>query len=84
MAEYLSEVTGSNKASDSFLAQIERSIDVISEFPTMYAISRMPELAAKGYRVAYVGNYAMLYAFEEETIFIAHIFHQRQDYASLV
>ena len=44
----------------------------------------MPELAEKGYRVALVGSYVLLYTFESETVYIAHVFHQRQDYAHLV
>ena len=31
-----------------------------------------------------VNNYVCLYKFEHETIYIAHIFHQSQDYARLV
>jgi len=42
------------------------------------------ELAEKGYRAVLLGSYIMLYTFEDETVYIAHIFHQRQDYAQLV
>ena len=41
-------------------------------------------LAKRGYRSALVGSYVLLYRFEGDTVYIAHIFHQRQDYATLV
>ena len=83
-AAYLSAMTGSNKASERLLEEVQRAIDVTCEFPTLHAVSRMPELAEKGYRVALVGSYVLLYTFESETVYIAHVFHQRQDYAHLV
>lgn len=44
----------------------------------------MQELAARNYRSFPVDNYVYLYKFEHETIYIAHVFHQSQDYARLV
>lgn len=81
---YLNGTTGSAQAASEFLAGIDKVVDNISEFPTMHAVSRMPQLAQKGYRVALAGSYALLYTYEGETIYIAHIFHQRQDYGHLV
>ena len=47
-------------------------------------LSHMQELAARNYQSFPVNNYVCLYKFEHETIYIAHIFHQSQDYARLV
>lgn len=44
----------------------------------------MPELAAREYRVFYVKKYIALYKFDSMRVVIAHIFHQTQNYASLV
>lgn len=81
---YLIAETGSKKAASDFLDAIQHAINMACEFPTMHAVSRMPELAELGYRVMLAGNYVLLYTFEGDTIFIAHVFHQRQDYARLV
>jgi plasmid stabilization system protein ParE len=83
-AAYLLAETGSKKAASDFFEMIQRAIDMTCEFPTMHAVSRMPELAELGYRVMLAGSYVILYTFEEDVIFIAHVFHQRQDYAHLV
>lgn len=83
-AAYLLEETGSKRIVGNFLESIQRAIDITCEFPTMHAVSRMTELAELGYRVMLVGSYVLLYTFKEDTIFIAHVFHQRQDYARLV
>ena len=84
IVKHLIAETGCTSPATRFLDAIDREVDVVSEFPTLHALSRMPELAEKGYRAALVGNYVMLYTFSEDTVFIAHIFHQCQDYASLV
>lgn len=81
---YLSATTGSDKVSLGLLDEAERMVDLICEFPTMHALSRMPELAEKGYRAALFGSYVMLYTLSEDTVCIEHVFHQRQDYAHLV
>ena len=47
-------------------------------------LSHIRELAARNYRSFPVNNYVCLYKFEHETIYIAHVFHQSQDYARLV
>lgn len=83
-AAYLSAVTGSNKAAGNLLDDVQRALEATCEFPTMHAVSRIPQLAEKGYRVVLIGSYALLYLFENETVFVAHVFHQRQDYAHLV
>lgn len=83
-AAYLLEEIGSKRVVADFLESIQRAIDITCEFPTMHAMSRMPELAELGYRVMLAGSYVLLYTFEEGTVFIAHVLHQRQDYARLV
>ena len=83
-AAYLLAETGSGKAAANFIGVIQRAIDITCEFPAMHAVSRLPELAELGYRTIFAGNYVLLYTFEEDTIYIAHVFHQRQDYARLV
>ena len=84
VAAYLLAETGSRKTASDFLETIQRAVDMTCEFPTMHAVSRMPELAKLGYRVMLAGSYVVLYTFEDGTVFIAHVFHQRQDYARLV
>ena len=44
----------------------------------------MPELAARGYRTMHVNNYVALYRVKDDMVVVAHIFHQTQNYASLV
>lgn len=84
VSAYLLAATGDAKATEDFLGDIEAKILLICEFPTMFALSRMPELAERGYRAALAGSYVILYTFTEDTVFVEHIFHQRQDYANLV
>ena len=84
IVKYLVEDVGSTQAAVSFLASMDREVDVASDIPTVHSLSRIPEVAEKGYRSALFGSYAMLYRFEGDTVYIAHVFHQRQNYATLL
>lgn len=79
---YLSK--NSKSAAEKFLGAYERQLDLICSGKVSYAFSRMPELAHLGYHVALVENYLFLYYVEDGAIFVAHIFHQKQNYASIV
>lgn len=81
---YLLTVSESSTAAASFVEEYEKQVSRICENPKLHGLSRMPELAALGYRAALIRNYTMLYFFRDGTVFIAHIFHQRQDYARLI
>ena len=82
--KHLTEVTGGLSAAAAFLADLDNVVNLASELPTLFALSRFGALASQGFRTALVGSYVMLYRSEDDTVYIAHIFHQRQDYASLV
>lgn len=82
--DYLCNVLESPQATAAFMDEFEHQVSLVSENPELFALSRLPELAARGYRTAHVNNYVMLYKIEGELLIIAHIFHQTQDYARLV
>ncbi|MGI6221909.1 MAG: type II toxin-antitoxin system RelE/ParE family toxin [Coriobacteriales bacterium] len=84
IARYLVVDAGSPKAAGDFLDEFDRLVEDLAVHPLRFALSRMPELAAQGYRCALVGSYAILFKVVEDVVYIAHIFHQRQDYAQLV
>lgn len=79
---YLSD-QNSNSAIE-FLAEFEDKMALIASGAVTFRLSRMPELAALGYRTVLIGNYVALYYEDGEVVVVAHVFHQRQDYAPLV
>jgi plasmid stabilization system protein ParE len=81
---YLAEELANPSAAKHFINEFEQSLDAICELPEMHALSRMPELAALGYRPLLFANYVALYRFDGQQVVIAHIFHQTQDYARLI
>lgn len=84
IVRYLCNATDGSAAAQSFADELDKQVDLICSNPPLYGLSRIPELAALGYHSALVSSYVMLYFYRDETIYIAHIFHQRQDYARLV
>jgi len=81
---YLSNTLKSPKAAKGFLDEFICQVGLIRENPELHALSRMPELAAKGYRPLLVSNYVALYKIAGDAVVIAHVFHQSQDYAKLI
>ena len=81
---YLHALTGGSSAALEFIEEFNRQTELVCENPELYGLSRMPELSALGYRTAFVKSYVMLYFVRNDTVVIAHLFHQRQDYARLV
>ena len=73
---YLAQILKNPRAAGNYVAEFE--------YQLLRPLSHMQELAARNYRSFPVNNYVCLYKFEHETIYIAHIFHQSQDYARLV
>ncbi len=74
----------SKTAAKNFLDNYENQINLLRQGIVSYSLSRMPELAELGYHSAFVDDYLFLYYEEDDCIVIAHFFHQRQNYASLV
>ena len=64
-------------AFDGFVAKVEA-------FPLMYPTARESRLAHLGYRKAALEGYLALYRVKGEKVYVAHVFHQSQDYARLV
>lgn len=81
---YLAVDLASRKAAGAFIAEFEHRLNLVCDMPEMYGLSRVPELAAMGYRPMPVNRYVILYRFDGEKVIVAHIFHQTQDYARLV
>ena len=83
IVEYLSFFGAST--ADDFIDAYESKIESLREGVVEYPLSRHKRLARAGYRVALVKNYIVLYrVVSEDFVFVAHIFHQSQDYARLV
>ena len=82
--DYLAKVLKSPQVAIGFIDEFQNHVALIRNDPEIFSVSRVTELATKGYRVALIKNYVMLYTVRYDTVFIAHIFYQRQDYFKLV
>lgn len=83
IVRYLAGDLANPSAATRFMDEFDRQIEVVCENPRLHALSRMPELAALGYRPFFVGSYVALCTVREGTVVVAHVFHQSQDYARL-
>lgn len=81
---YLAQILMNPRTAGNFVAEFEHQLDLLREQPLLRPLSHIRELAARNYRTFPVNNYVCLYKFERDTIYIAHVFHQSQDYARLV
>lgn len=81
IVRYLAGNLASPSAADRFMDEFDRQIEIVCENPHLHARSRIPELAALGYQLFFVGSYVALYTVREGTVVVAHVSHQSQDYA---
>ena len=81
---YLAQILMNPRASGNFVAEFEYQLDLLRKQPPLRPLSHIRELAARNYRSFPVNNYVCLYKFERDAIYIAHVFHQSQDYAHLI
>ncbi len=84
IVNYLARVLKNPQAAKGFMEEFEQQTQRIRENPEIFAVSRIKELAALGYRTFLVNSYIGVYRLSEGKVFIAHIFHQSQDYARLI
>ena len=84
IVRYLAIDLASPQAASRFVGEFEERISLVCEHPEMCPLSRMPEVAARGYRAMRVMGYMVLYAHRDERIVVAHVFHMLQDYARYV
>lgn len=84
IVDYLSNVLESPRAAARFVDEFDRQLGLVRDNPELHALSRVPELAARGYRPMLVNSYVALYKLDGDTVVVAHVFHQSQDYARLV
>ena len=82
--EYLIVLSGGTKTAASFLDELEVKMDLVCANPKIFALSKIENLSVLGYRSFFVKKYVVQYFYRDQTVFIAHIFHQTQDYARLV
>ena len=75
---------GQPQAAAAFLGEFGHKKTLIAGNPELYGFSRMPELFTRGYRTFLFQRYIALYRLMENRVLIDHVFHQRQDYASLI
>ena len=80
----LSDSLGMPDAARSLLDTFDSTLENIEKYPLMYPLASEPRLARMGYRKVLMGSYLMLYRLEGESALVAHVFHQRREYARLV
>ena len=84
IVSYLAETLAEPGAAGGVLDAFDEFVRNVSTFPEMYPPVREPRLRRLGYRKAVLGKYIALYRVQDETVLVAHVFHQSQDYAKLV
>lgn len=67
-----------------FVEKYRHQLELLSSGVIDYGLCKLPEAAKLGYHACRVSSYIMLHYFEGDAVVIAHVFHQRQDYARLV
>lgn len=84
IVRYLAVDLASPQAAGHFVDEFERKTELLCENLCLYGLSRIPEVAARGYPPMPILRYVALYSVRENLMVVAHIFHQSQDHARYV
>ena len=76
--------TYSEKAALKFRDEWNSCIASLEDGIVEPGLSRFENLGGAGYHSVFFGDYVLLFFNTDDTKTIAHIFHQKQDYANLV
>ena len=82
--EYLLSDKASPRTADNFLTEVAEAASFIAEFPDIHGISRKPLLREGGYREHFLRSHVIVYRADDDGVFLARLFHQRQDYEHLL
>lgn len=74
----------SSQAAEGFLKKWEQMLEELRDGMVEHRFSHFSVLARLGYCTIIIGDYIVLYFNDGDTVVIAHIFHQSQDYANIV
>ena len=80
----LTESLGAPAAAGDLLDAFDGFVATVEAFPLMYPTARESRLARLGYRKAALEGYLALHRVKGEKVYVAHVFHQSQDYARRV
>ena len=74
------------QAADNHLAEVSRVYSLLRDNPEIFQLARDPALRLKGYRVAPINNYLMVYRHDggSDTVHVLRFFHSLQDYARIL
>ncbi len=84
IVDYLANKLKSPSAAENFVTTFDYQAHLVRDQPYIHSLSFIEELAERNYRSFRVNKYVVLYRVEDDVVYIAHIFHQSQDYAHLV
>ncbi|OUN44612.1 type II toxin-antitoxin system RelE/ParE family toxin [Enorma massiliensis] len=84
IVRYLARDAGSPAAALKFMDELDARAHSIQLSPFSRPLCLDASLAEAGYRSFAIMSYVVLYLVKEDTVYIARIFHQRQDYAGYV
>lgn len=73
-----------SKTASTFLNEWNKVIKNLRGGTMEYRLSRFEPLAQLGYHTILINSYIVLYFIDGDDIVVAHLFHQSQDYASIV
>ena len=83
IVEYLVKSLSSPTAARHFLRELEEIVFELEQTPSAFPYSREPRLKNLDYQKFLFMNHIALFRVDGNDVYVAHIFHQSQDYAKL-
>ena len=81
---YISNILYNPDAARNLKNKVNESIEKIAKKPKIYSLLKTNIVLRYEYRYVYVGNYYLIYHFDEKNIYIARMIYAKRDFDNII
>lgn len=80
---YISNILYNVDAAISLQNKVNLAFDKVVKNPSFYPLLKLKQVFEYEYRYVYVGNYYMIYHYDNENVYIARLIYAKRDFDNL-
>ena len=80
---YISNILYNADAAIALKNKVNEAFDKIAKNPAIHPLLKSKQIFEYEYRYVYVGNYYMIYHYDDENVYIARLIYSKRDFDNL-
>lgn len=80
---YISNILYNADAAIALKNKVNEAFDKIAKNPAMHPLLKSKQIFEYEYRYVYVGNYYMIYHYDDENVYVARLIYSKRDFDNL-